>query len=43
MSEWERDALLADHAQSLRIKRLHYDSATDHQRLRVGRRARHAS
>lgn len=35
MSEWTREALHPDYAQSLRVERVLYDSATDHQRLRV--------
>ncbi|MGR3497234.1 polyamine aminopropyltransferase [Citreimonas sp.] len=35
MTEWAREELHPDHAQSLRVERLHYDSETEHQRLRV--------
>jgi spermidine synthase len=35
MTDWAREELHADHAQSLRVERLHYDSETEHQRLRV--------
>ncbi|MGP1356130.1 polyamine aminopropyltransferase [Roseicyclus sp.] len=32
---WSVERLHADHAQALRMERLHYDSATEHQRIRV--------
>ncbi|RMD88710.1 MAG: polyamine aminopropyltransferase [Alphaproteobacteria bacterium] len=35
MSEWFTEKLHEDFAQSLRIDKLHYDSKTEHQRLRV--------
>ncbi|PRX32734.1 spermidine synthase [Meinhardsimonia xiamenensis] len=35
MSEWFTEKLHRDFAQSLRIEKLHYDSKTEHQRLRV--------
>ncbi len=35
MSEWVRESLHPDYAQSLRVERMLYDSETDHQRLKV--------
>jgi spermidine synthase len=35
MSEWMREALHPDYAQSLRVGKMLYDSKTDHQRLKV--------
>jgi len=35
LSDWNIERLHADHAQGLRIAQEHYDSHTDHQRLRV--------
>ncbi|GAA0288399.1 polyamine aminopropyltransferase [Rhodovulum strictum] len=35
MTDWVREALHRDYAQSLRVGEVLYDSATDHQRLRV--------
>jgi len=35
MSEWTRENLHPDYAQSLRVEKMLYDSETDHQRLKV--------
>jgi len=35
LSDWNIERLHADHAQGLRVSQEHYDSHTDHQRLRV--------
>jgi spermidine synthase len=35
MTGWSVERLHDDHAQALRVDRLHYDSATQHQRIRV--------
>ena len=35
MSDWMRETLHADHAQSLRVGKVLYDSETEHQRIRV--------
>ena len=40
MTEWMRETLHDDHAQALRVDAVLYDSATDHQRLRVFANAR---
>lgn len=40
MTEWMHEKLHPDHAQSLRVDRVLYDSATEHQRLRVFENAR---
>ncbi len=40
MTEWMRETLHDDHAQALRVDAVLYDSATDHQRLRVFENAR---
>jgi spermidine synthase len=40
MSEWMRETLHGDYAQALRVDKMLYDSATEHQRLRVFENAR---
>jgi len=40
MSEWMRETLHGDYAQALRVDNVLYDSATEHQRLRVFENAR---
>ncbi|MGY6632290.1 MAG: polyamine aminopropyltransferase [Alkalilacustris sp.] len=40
MTEWMHERLYDDYAQSLRVDRVLYDSATDHQRLRLFENAR---